>query len=117
MNICTICPKRAALIGRNAVGVLLVSSVGGLLPLIVRMGFFLLKFSRLKPPAFLLKANHLTTIQWTGKTLRKKILPEAQRGVEIFFQQTQRGSLVQPNGLFRNFGTKRLGEILTIFNQ
>jgi len=56
MNICTICPKRAALIGRNAVDVSLIGSVGGLLPLIVRMGFFLLKFSRLEPPAFLLKA-------------------------------------------------------------
>lgn len=72
MNICTICPKMADLIGRNAVGVVLARSVGGLLPLIVRMGFFLLKFSRLEPPAFLLKANHLTTIQLAGKTLPKK---------------------------------------------
>jgi len=71
-----------------------------------------LKCSRLKPPAFLLKANHLIQSSGLARLCGKKYLVSAASR-EDFFSQTPCGlGLVQPNGLFRNFGTKRLIEIL-----
>lgn len=96
MNICTIRPKRAALSGRNAVGVSLGSSLGGLLPLIVRMGFFLLKFSRLEPPAFLLKTNHLIQSSGLARLCEKKYYPKRSEVWRFFFSKPKGEVLSSP---------------------
>ncbi len=63
------------------------------------------------------KHPHLNAMSLKGKTLRKKILPRAQRRCGDFFSANPQGLVLTTKGLFRNLLTKKSGGNLYAFKE